>query len=328
MVKINSKNTTEEIQKSRPNLKPNSIKQYEAHLKKLQKIYDTDNYDFLSSPSDVMDKLSDKHYTSIRNTLNAVIILLMALNHDEKYNKLIGDYGKERDKLNDKYLEDQQSGKISEKQKKNFAELSEIQSMINKMEKEIKEREIKKKSSLKVKDRELMMVYTIYNILIRIPTRNDMAGMELITKTGYNKLTEDQMKNTNYLVREKSKMFFVLNEYKTSKKYGQKNIDIPKDLEKILRSYIKVMDKKPGDVLFTSSTGNPISRNSISQLLMKTSKNYLNKSISTTMMRKVVASHHFGPDSEFGKLKAKQEKLADAMAHDTATQNLVYVKEK
>ena len=61
---------------------------------------------------------------------------------------------------------------------------------------------------------------------------------------------------------------------------------------------------------------------------MKTSKNYLNKSISTTMMRKVVASHHFGPDSEFGKLKAKKEKLADAMAHDTATQNLVYVKEK
>lgn len=322
MVKINSTDTTEMIQKARPNLKPNSIKQYEAHLKKLQKIYDTDNYDFLSSPSDVMDKLSDKHYTSIRNTLNAVIILLMALNHDDKYNKLIGDYQKERDKLNDKYLEDQQSGKISEKQKKNFAELSEIQSMINKMENEIKEKEIKKKSSLKVKERELMMVYTIYNILIRIPTRNDMAGMELITKTGYNKLTEDQKKNTNYLVKEKSKMFFVLNEYKTSKKYGQKNIDIPKDLEKILRSYIKVMDKKPGDVLFTSSTGNPISRNSISQLLMKTSKNYLDKSVSTTMMRKIVVSDKFGAMIE------EQKKLADAMGHDVNTQNLVYVKEK
>ena len=322
MVKINSTDTTEMIQKARPNLKPNSIKQYEAHLKKLQKIYDTDNYDFLSSPSDVMDKLSDKHYTSIRNTLNAVIILLMALNHDDKYNKLIGDYQKERDKLNDKYLEDQQSGKISEKQKKNFAELSEIQSMINKMENEINEKEIKKKTSLKVKERELMMVYTIYNILIRIPTRNDMAGMELITKTGYNKLTEDQKKNTNYLVKEKSKMFFVLNEYKTSKKYGEKTIDIPKDLEKILRSYIKVMDKKPGDVLFTSSTGNPISRNSISQLLMKTSKNYLDKSVSTTMMRKIVVSDKFGAMIE------EQKKLADAMGHDVNTQNLVYVKEK
>jgi hypothetical protein len=322
MVKISSTDTMEKIQKARPNLKPNSIKQYEAHLKKLQKVYDTDNYNFLDNPSDVMDKLSDKHYTSIRNTLNAVIILLMALNHDEKYNKLIEDYQKERDKLNDKYLQDQQSGKISEKQKKNFAELSEVQSMIKKMEKEIKEKEIKKKSSLKVKERELMMVYTIYNILIRIPTRNDMAGMELITKTGYNKLTEDQKKNTNYLVKEKSKMFFVLNEYKTSKKYGEKKIDIPKDLEKILRSYIKVMDKKPGDVLFTSSTGNPISRNSISQLLMKTSKNYLNKSISTTMMRKIVVSDKFGAMIE------EQKKLADAMGHDVNTQNLVYVKEK
>ena len=144
-MKINSNDTTEEIQKARPNLKPNSIKQYEAHLKKLQKMYDTDNYDFLSSPSDVMDKLSGKHYTSIRNTLNAVIILLMALNHDNKYDKLIEDYQKHRDKLNNKYLEDQQSGKISDKQKKNFAELNEVQSMIDKMEKEIKEKEIKKK---------------------------------------------------------------------------------------------------------------------------------------------------------------------------------------
>lgn len=327
-MKINSNDTTEEIQKARPNLKPNSIKQYEAHLKKLQKMYDTDNYNFLSDPSDVMDKLSGKHYTSIRNTLNAVIILLMALNHDNKYDKLIEDYQKERDKLNDKYLEEQQSGKISEKQKKNFAELNEVQSMIDKMEKEIREKEIKKKSSLKVKERELMMVYTIYNILIRIPTRNDMAGMELITKTGYNKLTEENKKNTNYLVTEKSKMFFVLNEYKTKKRYGEKKIDIPKDLEKILRSYIKVMDKKPGDVLFTSSTGNPISRNSISQLLLKTSKNYMDKSVSTLMMRKIVVSDKFGPNSEFGKLKAEQEKLADAMGHDPATQNLVYVKGK
>jgi site-specific recombinase XerC len=54
--------------------------------------------------------------------------------------------------------------------------------------------------------------------------------------------------------------------------------------------YIKKTGKKMGDVLFTSSTGNQLSRNMISQLLMKTSKKYLNASVSTTMMRKVVAS--------------------------------------
>jgi site-specific recombinase XerD len=84
-----------------------------------------------------------------------------------------------------------------------------------------------------------------------------------------------------------------------------------------------------GDVLFTSSTGNPLSRNMISQLLMKTSKKYLNgASVSTTLMRKIVASHHFGEGSEFAELKEKQKALADAMSHDVATMDKVYIKEK
>jgi hypothetical protein len=52
------------------------------------------------------------------------------------------------------------------------------------------------------------------------------------------------------------------------------------------------------------------------------SKRYLNKNISTTMMRKVVASHHFAD------MKKQQQELADKMGHDVSTQNLVYVKEK
>jgi len=102
---------------------------------------------------DVMDKLQDKHYTSKRNTLNAIIILLMALNNDEKYDSLIEDYQKIRDELNDKYVEDQQSGKISEKQKNNFVELSEIVSMVDTMAKEIKKENLKKKENLTGKDK-------------------------------------------------------------------------------------------------------------------------------------------------------------------------------
>ena len=38
-MKIDSDNISEEIQNARPNVKPNTIKQYEVNLKKLQKIY-------------------------------------------------------------------------------------------------------------------------------------------------------------------------------------------------------------------------------------------------------------------------------------------------
>jgi len=328
-MKINSEKPMDAISKARPHLKPNTIKQYETHLNKLKKLFDTDNYDFLSDIEEVQEKLKDKAYTSRRNSYNAIIVLLMALNHDERYNKLIEKYDKIRNELNSQYDEEMSSGKISDKQSKNFVEYEKIQEMIKTMEKEIKSQGLKKKETLTGKEKELLMVYTLYNMLIRIPTRNDMAGQTLISKTAYNKLSDEDKKNNNYLVKEKGKMFGVYNEYKTSKKYGEKKIDIPKDLEKILNMYIKKTGKKMGDVLFTSSTGNPLSRNMISQLLMKTSKKYLNgASVSTTLMRKIVASHHFGADSEFGKLKQKQEELAEKMGHDPATMDKVYIKEK
>lgn len=320
-MKINTESLTEELTEARPNVKPNTIRQYEIQLNKLKKVFESDNWDFLSKPEDVVDKLKGNKFTSQRNSYNAIIVLLMALNHDNKYDKLLEEYGKLRDTLNNKYVEDQQSGKISEKQKENFAELSEIQTMISQMESEIKAKDLKKQNKLSGKEKELLTVYVIYSLLVRLPIRNDMAGMELITKTQYNKLSDDQKKNTNYLVKEKSSMFMVLNEYKTAAKYGQKNLDVPKDLEKIFRMYIKITNKQPGEVLFVSSTGKAISRNAMSQLLLKTSKKYMGKAVSTTLMRKAVVS------DKFGQMKKEQKELADIMGHSVSVQNAVYNKE-
>jgi hypothetical protein len=325
-MKINSENIKEKIQEAKPNLKENSIKQYEIHLNKLKKLFDTDNFDFLSKPDDVMEKIKDKHYTSQRNTLNAIIILLLALNSDNKYDELIEKYQKVRDKFNQQYIESNENGKVSDSQKQNFVELSEIQNMLKKMENEIKSEGLKKKTNLSGKEKELMMVYTIFSFLIKYPLRLDLAGMKYISKTQYNGLSEGDKKDGNYLVHNKKGSQFleaILNEYKTSKKYGEKKIRIDKDIEKILRMYIKSTGKQFGDVLFVSSTGNPLSRNALSQLLIKTTKKYLNKSISTTMMRKIVVSSVIPKE-----VLDKQKELADVMGHDVATQNLVYNKEK
>ena len=95
-MKINSDKPMDEIQKARPNLKTNTIKQYETHLNKLKKIFNSDNWDFLSDPEKVDEALKEKAYTSRRNSFNAIIVLLMALNHDDKYNELIEKYDKMR----------------------------------------------------------------------------------------------------------------------------------------------------------------------------------------------------------------------------------------
>ena len=148
---------------------------------------------------------------------------------------------------------------------------------------------------------------------------NDLAGAESITKREYNKLSTEDKKAKNYLVVEKGKMFFVLNKFKTQRKYEELKIDVPKDLEKLLRTYIKINGM---GVLFKSSTGKTLTRNDLSQLLLKYSKRYMDgKSISTTMLRKIVLSDKFADH------KKEQEEMAKITGHSVETMNKVYVKE-
>ena len=314
--------TMDILKVARPNAKESTLKQYIALLTKIQKKFESSSWDFLNDPEEVKSKLEDLHFTSQRNTYNAIGVLLMALNHDNSKDELIDIYSKMRNELNERYVTEQQSGQISEKQKSNFAEKSEVENMISAMETEIKKRKLKSigHDKLTNADRELLTVYTIYQMLIRLPTRNDMAGMVLANKTLLKKTHDDIQEKTNYLLVEKGKMSIILNDFKTKKTYGRTVLDVEKDLEKIFRMFIKATALKPGSIIFKSSINKPLSRNGISQLLLKTSKNMIGKAISTTIMRKVVVSDKFLEKNE------EQEKMAKIMGHDVNTQNLVYVK--
>jgi hypothetical protein len=304
-------NLVETIKKSRPNIKDSTIKMYVSNLNKLKKIFDKDDFAFLKNINNVKEKLEDKHFTTQRNYYDSIIILLMALDKD---NKLIEQYNEVRDELNAKYLENQQSGVISEKQKNNFISLVELKDMINKIKNDLQLPKLKKKETLSSQEYKLLQAYVILEILVRIPMRNDLSNLIKITKKEYNKLTDKQKEENNYLVMEKTAMQFIMNDYKTSKKYKEKIINIPKDLEKIIRMYIR----KNG----TSKVLFPLSRNALSQLLIKTSKKYLNKSISTTMIRKIVASDLLSD------VKEKEKELENKMGTDIDTIKSVYVKKE
>jgi hypothetical protein len=317
---IESKNPSEDISKDRPQLKTNTVKQYVINLKKLQKIYDTDGYDFLKKPEDVMDKLSDLHYLSQRNILNAVIVLLMALNHDEEFDGLLEEYGKLRDDLNDKYSDEQKSGVISDKQSKNFATTEEIFEMINKMADDLKPLKKKSKDDITKKEMQLLQAYTLFNIYARMPFRNDVAGMTAINQAQYKKLSDEEKKENNYLVvPSKGNIYFVLNKYKTSKKYEELDLPIEDpNLRKILRYYLKMNGM---GVLFKTSTGKPLTRIELSKVLLKYSEKYMGKKISTTLLRKSYLS------GKYSKVKDEMKKDSKILGHDVATTGMkVYVK--
>lgn len=311
---IKTDKLNEIISKSRPNLKPNSVKQYEVQLKKLKNLFDSDDYKFLKNPENVNKKLEGLHYTSVRNMYNAIIILLMALNSDKKMDKLIGQYSELRDELNHKYEDEQKSGVISDKQKDNFVDMSEVEKMISQLKSDVTK--LKKKKTLTKMDISTLRAYTLFSMLSRIPTRNDASNMMYISQKAYKKLSDEEKQKNNYLVNERNNMKFIYNVYKTSKKYGENVIPVPPELKPVMRMYIKLMDYNVGDNIF------PMSRNAISQLLLKTSKKYMGKNISSTMLRKIYLS------SKYGKLKEEMEKDASMMGHSVDVAQSTYVKNK
>ena len=306
-----TENLKDLISKARPNAKESTIKMYVSNLNKLMKIFEKDNLKFLNEVDKVKKKLEDKHFTTQRNYYNSIIVYLMSKDKD---NKTIEKYNEVRDELNKKYTENQQSGIISEKQKQSFIPLNELQDMVKQIQKDLDIPKLKKKETLTSKEYKLLQAYVILEILIRIPMRNDLSNLEKISRREYNKLTDKQKEDNNYLVIDKTKLEFIMNDYKTSKKYKEKVISVPKDLEKIIRMYIR----KNGD----SKNLFPMSRNALSQLLIKTSKKYLNKSISTTMIRKIVASDLLKD------VKQKEKELENKMGTDIDTIKSVYVKKE
>lgn len=301
------------IKKAKPDIKPTSQKQYLAQLRKLLSLFETDRLEFLDKPKQVAEKIKDLHFTTQRNIYNSIIVYLKGTTTKQD-DKFIKEYIDIRDKLNDQYLEEQQSGKVSKKQEDNLVDISEIQTMISKLNNDVNA--IKKKTSFNRSDISTIRAWILLNMLVRIPTRNDASNMLYISQTEYNKLSDKDKEQNNYLVNKRDGLRFIYNFYKTSKAYKENIIEIDKDLQKLLRQYIKLMKFNIGDNIF------PMSRNAISQLLLKTSQKYMGKNISTTLIRKSYLS------SKYNKLKQEMEADAKKMMHSVQTQQLVYNKSK
>ena len=306
---------TEIIKKERPNLKDISIKQYIKSLNKLKDLFESDNYEFLKEPNEVMEKLSNLHFTTIRNTLNAVIVYLMAVDGDKD---IIKTYTEKRDELNKQYVEEQEKGIISDKQSKNFATKEELNKMIEEMETQLKP--IRKKEELSKKEKALLQVYTIFNIYMKMPMRNDIAGMIALKQGAFNKLPKEERDSNNYLVINKNNLYFILNNYKTKGTYNELKIDVEdKGLKKILFYFLK---RNGEGVLFKSQVGTPLTSNALTQLLTKISKRYMGKSVSTTMLRKIYLS------DKYSDVKYEMKKDSVMMGHSLDEALTVYVKKE
>jgi hypothetical protein len=312
----------------KPDVKSTTIKQYSNQIKHVHRTYgDPDNlndYSFLLDYDELSEKiLSVGKYTTHRNLFNVIAVFMMALKNDD-YLEAITKYSDERDKGNEIYKLHQQSGKISESQAEKFIPLKEMEDMLLRMKNDITKYRLRAKDfdKLSRNEKELFTVFTLFTVLLEIPLRGDLFNMKLIIgKTDAKSLDE----NHNYMIHSREGITLVLFEYKTNATYGRIDIKLSKETTKVVRAFLKRMKRKSHEEVFQTTTGAPIGRAYGSQLLTRTTQNYLGKKISTTMIRKIVASDKFG-DVDFQKKKEDQALLAHNMGHSIATQDEVYIK--
>ena len=144
------------------------------------------------------------------------------------------------------------------------------------------------------------------------PLRNDLNHTKIITKTQYNRLKPEDKEEHNYLVRHKTnKYFLVLNEYKTSKKYGAKKIEIHEDVLKQLRRWLR--HSNSGYLLITPK-GDPMTANGISKALARIGRKMRGKPLGTSLLRHSYLSH------KYADVDAEKVKDAHVMGHSLSTQ--------
>ncbi len=293
------------IKEARPTLKEHTVKSYVSALKKIDK--DIPGWVDMSGEDLVenINKLPIKD-VSKRNKLTSMLVILGAM-----------DGSKYSDRLN--IVRKAVFDKNSTYQSKNTVENNHLASE-NQQNNIISYNDLVKYVESLTDDlttQQKHMVYVILSSLVSTPVRNDLAGMKYIGKREYNKI--DPKEPQNYLLDERGKLSYIYyQDDSTTKTRPKHKQEIPRELARKIKNYIKTWDIKKGDVLY------PITKNNLSQVLTKTSRSKLNKSVSTTLIRKIVASHRFqGIKSSV----IEQQKLAENMGHSVATQNAVYNKE-
>ena len=321
---IKSVDPAKDILKARPNLKPRSIDQYVSQLYRLQKMFGVEagdkDFNFLGDFDKVKKGLSEFNYLSQRNFVNAIIVLLMALNIDKK---LIDQYVKLRDKFNDEYNESNLTGVISDKQEPNFTTSEEIFRMLDMMKDDLKNTD---RTNLTKKEKQLLQAYVLFSIYARMPLRNEVGGgMKSIPRSDFPMLSQKEKTENNFLIVGRDRMYFLLNDYKTNKNYGALEIDIKdKELKSILKNWIYKVQGY--GTLFKTSTGKPITRIELSKIFLKYSEKYLNKKISTNLLRKIYLSSKYAVEDGLQDQLKNLEADNQVMGHSKDVALNVYIK--
>ena len=208
----------------------------------------------------------------------------------------------------------------SKKESENWTSIDDLMEILNGYIKKIKLVGINKKSILNRKEMKLLQSYLVASLyLLRPPLRNVYATLDIISYDNYNKLSNEDKENNNYLViKSRNTKWFSFGDYKTKKTYGMKFERIQPKLNSVINLWRKFnLDAKH---LLYNNRNKKLSKNGLTKLLNRVFAG-TGKKISTSMLRHIYVSRNVD-NKKFNEMR----KLAKQMNHSVITQNDIYYK--
>ena len=280
----------------RPNLSFSSLKTYTSVLYNLHKNMKSDNFTDLSFFQDFKNIL-DYLITNIKpNTRKSILSALYVLTDIQIYRKQMMEDARF---IQQKY----KTQKKTEKEKQNWITVEEIEQKYADLHQQVQD--IFKKKA--IADIGIIIDYLLVSFLSGhlFPPRRSLDYALLKWKNF------DQSKD-NYYKRGK----FYFNKYKTSDIYGLAKLDVPKEVESILKKWLKI---NPSEYVLISSNNKPLSSSQITKMLNK----IFGKDVSVNMLRHIYLTNYYKGMPKLSNM----EKLASSMGHnvETALQNYVKI---
>lgn len=262
-----------------------SKKLYISKLKKLNGSVPT-SLEFLKDKDGIGKKLEAMGLNTRRSAVIAVVSALKG-----KDPELHKHYTEVMDKLNREERETTKDTK-SEKQKENWLSLDELEKI--RQEKGSIVKKISKKKEISDSQWRELQAYTLLSLYILLPPRRSLDYVAMVVGK-----EPDQNKEVNYYFNG----YFYMNAYKTAKVYKQQIISVPKDLQNILKVYLRFKPKN-SDRLLVSADGVPLTTKSVVLIL----NNITGKKISVSLIRNIYSTAVAKP------LIDKLEGIATAMS--------------
>lgn len=302
------------LKEKRPNLRESSLKLYVNNMHKLSRLLkeeDFTNVNFLEDKNDIEKVLLGKSNHTIKTYYASIVVVLMALDKSEK---LIDEYRKDMDELQEEYKNKMDTQTKTEKQEKNWLNYDELLAIMNKLRKRVVYDGLLKKDELDRKEKTLMQSWVVASLYLLEPDTNppirlDYAPMSIISHSAYQKLKSPK---DNYLViKSRNKKYFAFNDYKTSGSYKEKEITVGSKLNSVINHWLRF--NKTGYLLLNANN-EPLSSNGLTKFINNIFK-HTNKKVSVSMIRHAYLSNRYEADGE------DKKKIAEAMMHSTNQQS-------